>query len=91
MVAVATQAIKEAWSVRRLESEVKSLNQTPQAAGAPKQTKDRPVWLNELEESLVEALGSPVTIRYGRKRSQITIECGSREDFERIYQLLKNA
>jgi hypothetical protein len=49
------------------------------------------VWLNELEESLVEALGTPVVIRYGRKRSQIVIECAGREEFERVFQRLKNA
>lgn len=93
MVALATQCIKEAWSVRRLEAEVKAALERSKG-GAPasaKATASRPVWLSELEESLVEALGSPVSIRYGRKRSQITIECGSREDFERIFQRLKNA
>ena len=59
--------------------------------GGDGKAKARPVWLNELEESLVEALGTPVVIRYGRKRSQIVIECAGREEFERVFQRLKNA
>ena len=55
-------------------------------------TKDsRPVWLNELEESLVEALSTPVSIKYGRKRSQIVIECAGREEFDRVFARIKNA
>ena len=53
--------------------------------------KARPVWLNELEESLVDALSTTVAIRYGRKKSQIVIECAGREEFERVFQRLKNA
>ena len=92
MTALATLAIKEALSVRALESKVKErlgASKSPESAVTKKSA--RPVWVTELEESLVEALGSPVHIRYGRKRSQITIECGNREDFERVYQRLKNA
>lgn len=93
MVATATRAIKDGWSVRKLESEVKACQArlVDAGSGKPAETKGRPVWIAELEESLLEALGSPVSIRYTKKRSQITIECGSREDFERVYQRLKNA
>ena len=47
--------------------------------------------LNELEENLVEALSTPVTIKYGRKRSQIVIDCAGREEFERVFARLKNS
>ncbi len=92
MVAVANECIKQGWSVRALEAKVREAQEEtkgtrPVASG----DRARPVWLNELEESLVEALGTPVTIRYGRKRSQIVIECAGREEFERVFQRLKNA
>ena len=80
----------------RREQKVKELNEavtdTP-AAAAAKQAKKagRPVWLKELEESLVDALATPISIRYGRKKSQIVIECAGREEFERVFQRLKNA
>ena len=93
MVATADEAIRQGWSVRQLEARVKELQQAALASpkSAPATGKTRPVWLNELEESLVDALATPVAIRYGRKRSQIVIECAGREEFERIFQRLKNA
>lgn len=91
---VAEECIRSGWSVRVAETKVKEALEASKggtkAAGEAK-AKARPVWLNELEESLVEALGTPVSIRYGRKRSQIVIECAGREEFERVYQRLKNA
>ena len=90
---LAMTAIRESLSVRALEAKIKTERETsvnPQAA-ATSAKSSRPVWVAELEESLVEALGAPVHIRYGRKRSQITIACGNREDFERVYNRLKNA
>lgn len=92
--AFATESIKNGWSVRVMEAKVKeALEQSkgPAAGGAAGKGRSRPVWLNELEESLVEALGTPVAIRYGRKRSQIVIDCAGREEFERVFQRLKNA
>lgn len=93
MVETAELAIRQGLSVRNLEAKVRDL--LAAAIGKPEQAKtgkrSRPVWLNELEESLVEALGTPVSIRYGRKRSQIVIECAGRDEFERIYQRLKDA
>jgi ParB family transcriptional regulator, chromosome partitioning protein len=92
MVACADECIKQAWSVRALEAKVReALEASKGTPSAKASDRARPVWLNELEESLVEALGTPVTIRYGRKRSQIVIECAGREEFERVFQRLKNA
>jgi ParB family chromosome partitioning protein len=93
ITAVANEAIKQGWSVRATETKVKDALEASLApkSGATTKGKSRPVWLNELEESLVEAMGTPVTIRYGRKRSQIVIDCAGREEFERVFQRLKNA
>lgn len=93
IVQTADLAIHQGWSVRALEAKVKELLEAtvqPQPGQSPKQAKGRPVWLNELEESLVESLGTTVAIKYGRKKSQIVIECVGREEFERIFQRLKN-
>ena len=93
MVRWADEAIRQNLSVRALETKVKetlesSLGATTTKTGAK---KGRPVWLNELEESLVDSLGTPVSIRYGRKRSQIIIDCAGREEFERVFQRLKGS
>ncbi|MFK7739450.1 MAG: ParB/RepB/Spo0J family partition protein [Planctomycetota bacterium] len=91
----AMMAIKQGMSVRALEGKVKEiLNDVAQPAKTDRKksgSKSRPVWLNELEENLVETFSTPVTIKYGRKRSQIVLECAGREEFERIFERLKKA
>ena len=90
---VANEAIKHGWSVRATEAKVKDALEASLSpkSGAGKKGKARPVWVNELEETLVDAFGTKVTVRYGRKRSQIVIDCAGREEFERVFQRLKNA
>lgn len=95
-VVVAEEIVRKRLSVRQVEEFIQSLNAATQppnaasvAAQAKKVPKGRPVWLNEIEEHLVEALNTSVSVKYGRKRSKITIECLGREEFERVYELLK--
>lgn len=90
LVQLAEEAIRAGLSVRATEDMVKraNLGPAPGPAAATKK-KARPVWLSELEDNLVESLGAAVSIRYGKKRSQIVIECAGREEFERIYTRLK--
>lgn len=90
---LAEEIVRKRMSVRRVEAFVQSLNDAtkPPAEGvAKKKAGGRPLWLNEIEENLAEALGTPVSVRFGTKRSQITIECIGREEFERVYELLKS-
>lgn len=90
---LAELAIRDRLSVREVEARAQALK----AGGAPvaaagatkKKGKARPVWLNEIEDTLAETLGAAVQVRYGRKRSLISIECRGREDFERVYEMLK--
>ena len=95
MEKVADAAIRGGWSVRVLEQKVREANEAMAATGKGKKAKGgakgRPVWLKELEETLMDNLATPVTVRYTKKRSQIILECGSREEFERLYERLKNA
>lgn len=93
MPKLAEECIRNAWSVRALEQQVKDINTTlanPKGpkVGGPKKTK--PAWLTEVEESLVEALSTKVSVRYGRKRSQILIECAGRDEFERVLKRLRD-
>ncbi len=92
--ALAESAVRERLTVRDIESraqERKVSAPQPAAGGAPPAgaKKSRPIWLNEIEDTLAEALGASVHVRYGRKRSLITVECRGREDFERVYEMLK--
>lgn len=92
-VTVAEEIIRKRLSVRQVEEFIQVLNaatEPPTAASvAKKAPKGRPVWVNEIEENLVGALNTSVSVKYGRKRSKITIECLGREEFERVYELLK--
>jgi len=93
-IRLAEAAVRGGHSVRQLEILTKHAALGPTAeitSASAKPKKGRPIWLNELEETLVETLGTPVTVRYGRKRSQITIDCAGREEFERIFERLKKA
>jgi ParB family chromosome partitioning protein len=89
------EAVRHAWSVRKLESEVREITvgkpADARAVAAKGAQRPRPAWLNEIEETLVENFGTAVKVQYGRKRSSITIECAGREEFERILSRLKDA
>jgi ParB family chromosome partitioning protein len=93
---LAQEAIRQNLSVRLLEEKVREhtlgsgSSPTSSKGGRKKGTRSRPVWLNELEETLVEELGTSVVIRYGKKKSEIVIQCVGREEFERVYARLKN-
>ncbi len=92
---LADKAIRDRLSVRQVESLVQEMKDgVPRAAeqqpGASS-AKGRPLWLKEIEETLAASLGAEVTVRYGRKRSKIVIECTSREQFERIYGQIKSS
>ena len=99
MILSAEECIRQGWSVRALEAQVKAAQEasmgaasTPnQVAATATKTKGRPVWLNEVEESLRDNLSTPVQVRYSAKRSKIVIECAGRAEFERVLDRLKNA
>lgn len=92
---MADEIVRKKLSVRQVEEQIQQLKTAAPASPAEasqaklKAPKGRPVWVQEIEDTLSEAVGAPVTVRYGRKRSRIQIECGPREDFERIYEKLK--
>jgi ParB family chromosome partitioning protein len=94
-IQVAQEAIRRNHSVRQVEERVRELalgsgDMAPSGGAAKKKrNRARPAWLNEIEETLVENLGTSVSIRYGKKRSEIVIQCVGREAFERIYARLK--
>lgn len=93
---VAEDAIKRGLNVRQVEQLVQSMKPEKTTAGKSGETgvrrgKDRPAWLKEIEDTLEEVLGTMVAVKYGKKRSHITIECLGRDEFERVYEMLKGA
>ncbi len=81
----AEQAVKEGWSVRRLEEAVragkggKKARRRPPAARAPV--------IIELEKRLAEQLGAEVEIRYGKtRRGQVIMKFTDIDQLESIYR-----
>jgi ParB family chromosome partitioning protein len=95
---VAEDVIRRGLSVRQVEALVQDLadgkGTAPAPSGSSGSTKSggehrREPWLIEIEDTLAETLGTKVDVRYSAKRSRITIECLGREEFERVYDLLR--
>lgn len=90
---LAHRIVRDRLSVRDVESLVKAERAPSKASGKTargKGNKERPAWLVEIEDNLEESLGTQVHVRYGRSRSAIIIDCRGREEFERLYKLLKD-
>ncbi|MBK8980555.1 MAG: ParB/RepB/Spo0J family partition protein [Planctomycetes bacterium] len=94
---LAERAIRDRLSVRQVESlaQAAKTDSTEPATSAeraqPVDKKDRPLWLKEIEDTLTSIFEANVQVRYGRRRSRITIECDGRTEFERVYELLRGA
>jgi ParB family chromosome partitioning protein len=89
--ALADRALKEAWSVRKLEQEVRAALSGPHqtAPSTPSTSKPGSAWaahLSDLESQLGQQLGSKVKIRPGRKKGTgaLTIEFFSVDHFDEL-------
>ncbi len=65
---VAREVVRKRLSVRDIEELVKAANAVTEAGRKTpmKGKRGRPIWLNEIEENLVEALGTSVRVQYGK-------------------------
>ena len=88
-IRLADSAIKEGWSVRQLESNVRE--EKPAARPAARSKAKNPN-VKRVEDDLKEALGTKVNLNQNKKgnKGKIEIEFYSREELERLIELLKN-
>jgi len=78
---------KEHLNVRQLEELVNQINENvPRETIKPKNDKD--VFVKERESFLREKFGTSVTIKQSKKKGKIEIEFFSKEDLERILEML---
>jgi ParB family transcriptional regulator, chromosome partitioning protein len=78
---------KEHLNVRQLEELVNQINENvPRETVKPK--KDKDVFVKERESFLREKFGTSVTIKQNKKKGKIEIEFFSKEDLERILEML---
>ena len=84
-VKAAEKAVEEGWSVRQMESYSGDDEEFPKKRAAAR-TKRRDVL--DIELQLKEILGTKVSIQYGNKKGKIEVEYYSREELERLVELL---
>lgn len=86
LVAVVEKTIKESLNVRQLEKLIQQLNDVSRETKKPEQQKD--IFIKEQESSLRERFGTTVKIKQSKNKGKIEIEFFSKEDLERIIELL---
>lgn len=87
---LADQAIKEQWSVRELEEEVKRLEDRADAKKKPSaKTKRKDPYINQLEESLREVYRTTVKIKHNNNKGKIELSYYSKDDLNRLLELLQ--
>jgi ParB family transcriptional regulator, chromosome partitioning protein len=85
---VVDKVINDGLNVRQLEQLIQQLNEhVPRETTKPKQVKD--IFLKEQETSLRERFGTTVHIKQTKNKGKIEIEFFSKEDLERILELLE--
>ncbi|KOR85065.1 chromosome partitioning protein ParB [Bacillus sp. FJAT-22058] len=85
---VADKVLKEDMSVRQLEQYIHQLNDTVSRETKPKKQEKKDIFIKQRETSLRERLGTSVTIKQSKKKGKIEIEFFSKEDLERILNLI---
>jgi ParB family chromosome partitioning protein len=87
---LADLAIKEQWSVRELEEEVKRLEEkTETKKKAASKSKRKDPYINELEESLREMYRTTVKIKHNNNKGKIELLYYSKDDLDRLLELLQ--
>jgi ParB family transcriptional regulator, chromosome partitioning protein len=85
--ALVDKIILESLNVRQLEKIIQNLNENvPRETKKPEKKKD--VFIQEREHSLRERFGTTVNIKHTKNKGKIEIEFFSKEDLERILEML---
>ncbi|MFA1714484.1 ParB/RepB/Spo0J family partition protein [Peribacillus frigoritolerans] len=87
LMPVADKILKEGMNVRQLEQYIHQLNDVSHET-KPKKQEKKDIFIKQRETSLRERLGTSVTIKQSKKKGKIEIEFFSKEDLERILNLI---
>ncbi|MEY9870294.1 ParB family chromosome partitioning protein [Peribacillus sp. B2I2] len=85
---VLDKILKEGMNVRQLEQYIHQLNDTVSRETKTKKQEKKDIFIKQRESSLRERLGTSVTIKQSKKKGKIEIEFFSKEDLERILDLI---
>ncbi|WP_409296367.1 ParB/RepB/Spo0J family partition protein [Peribacillus sp. SCS-26] len=84
----AGKCLKEGMNVRQLEGMINGLNEDVPRETEKKKPEKKDVFIKERENTLRERFGTTVTIKQSKKKGKIEIEFFSKEDLDRILELL---
>ncbi|WP_064092095.1 ParB/RepB/Spo0J family partition protein [Rossellomorea aquimaris] len=85
---VVNRILKESLNVRQLEKIIQEMNENV-SRETKKEEKRKDVFIQEQESILRERFGTTVTIKHSKKKGKIELEFFSKEDLERILELLQ--
>jgi ParB family chromosome partitioning protein len=86
---LAETAIKEQWSVRKLEEAVYKLEEGKPAKKTAVKPKKKDPYIHQLEDSLRDVYRTTVKIKHNNNRGKIEIMYYSKDDLERLMELLQ--
>lgn len=91
MAALVQKVLKEKLNVRQLEQLVQKLNENVSRETLKNKPDQKDVFLKEKEAYLRDRFGTSVTITQKKKKGKIEIDYFSKEDLERILELLEKS
>ncbi|MCB6993934.1 ParB/RepB/Spo0J family partition protein [bacterium 210820-DFI.6.37] len=86
-IKLAEYAVKEEISVREMEKLIKEENSTKKKS--PRKRNEKNADVKRVEEDLKQIMGTKVSLNQSGKKGKIEIEYYSREELERLIELLK--
>jgi ParB family chromosome partitioning protein len=89
MLKMANRCVKENLTVRQLEQLVAATNEAGGKKKVPRMIKEKPYYLRESEDRLMDKFGTNVEIREKEGKGKIEIEYLSQSDLTRILDLLE--
>ncbi|MFJ7744830.1 ParB/RepB/Spo0J family partition protein [Peribacillus sp. NPDC097295] len=88
LTSVIEKILKETMNVRQLENYIHQLNDTVSRETKNAKQPKKDIFIKQRESILREKLGTSVTIKQSKKKGKIEIEFFSKEDLERILDLI---
>lgn len=89
MLKMANRCVKENLTVRQLEQLVAATNEARGKKKVPRMIKEKPYYLRESEDRLMDKFGTSVEIREKEGKGKIEIEYLSQSDLTRILDILE--
>ena len=88
LLKLANRCVKENLTVRQLENIVSEMNEAKEKKKIPRLMKEKPYYLRESEERLMDKFGTSVAIQEKNGKGKIEIEYLSQNDLTRILDIL---